>query len=249
MNVTIKSREEIGYIRESGRLLKSCHDAIRDMIKPGLTTMDIEAFVVDFLEKRGAVPAQLGYRGYPYATCASVNEVVCHGFPNTTPLANGDVVTIDMVVDQAGWLADSAWTYPVGEVSPQLHKLLETTEKALYEGIAQARVGMKTGDIGHVIEKIAKKNKYGVVKPLVGHGIGRSLHEPPDVPSYGKKKEGYPLSEGMVITVEPIFTLGHSGAVFWDDDGWGIRTADGTIGVQYEHTIAIFPEGPMILTN
>ena len=249
MEISLKSREEIGYMREAGRILSACHQEIAKMIAPGVTPLAIDAFVEEYLANHGASPEQKGYRGFPFATCASVNDTVCHGFPNDVPLSEGDVVTIDIVVNKDGWLADSGWSYGVGVLSKPLQKLMLRTEEALYAGIEQAVVGNSIGDIGYIIEKTAKRGRLGIVKPLVGHGIGRALHESPDVPSHGKRGEGMRLIEGMVITIEPIFTLGSTGAVLWNDDGWSIQTADGTCGVQFEHTIAITKEGPLILTN
>lgn len=249
MEISLKSREEIGYMREAGRILSACHREIAAMIAPGVTPLTIDAFVEAYLARQGATPEQKGYRGFPFATCASVNDTICHGFPNDVPLAEGDVVTIDIVVNKDGWLADSGWSYGVGRLSRPLQKLMMKTEQALYAGIDQARVGATTGDIGHAIERAARKGRYGIVRPLVGHGIGRVIHESPDVPNYGRPGEGVRLVEGMVITVEPIFTLGPTGAVLWNDDGWSIQTADGTSGVQFEHTIAVTEEGPLILTR
>jgi len=245
----LRSKEDIKRIRESGRILAACHREIAKIMKPGITTYEIDAFVERFLEKNGAYPEQKGYKGFPYATCASVNEVVCHGFPNERSLEAGDVVTIDMVVNKDGWLADSGWTYAVDQVSADVRRLMEHTHEALFKGIEAAQPGSTLGDVGYAIEQVAEREGYGIVKPLVGHGIGRALHEPPDVPNYGIPGRGLKLKEGMVITIEPVFTLGRSGAVFWEDDGWTISSADGSVGVQYEHTIAITREGPMILTE
>ncbi|WP_160038924.1 type I methionyl aminopeptidase [Paenibacillus sp. USDA918EY] len=248
MEIRLKSKEEIGYMREAGRILSACHREISRMIAPGVTPLQIDAFVEEFLAKQGAVPEQKGYRGFPYAICSSVNDIVCHGFPTDVPLAEGDVVTIDIVVNKDGWLADSGWSYGVGKLSRPLQRLMLRTEQALFAGIDQARVGQTIGDIGYAIERCAKKGRFGVARPLGGHGIGTRLHEPPDVPSYGRRGDGVRLVEGMVITVEPLFTLGSTGAVLWEDDGWTIRTADGTCGVQFEHTVAVTAEGPYILT-
>jgi methionyl aminopeptidase len=245
----LKTKEEIGYMREAGRILRSCHQHIEQYMVPGTTTAEINERVETFLADHGATPEQKGYKEYPYATCASVNEVVCHGFPGSQALASGDVVTIDMVVNKDGWLADSAWTYAIDEPSRSIRRLMKRTEKALYKAIAQAFPGNTLGDIGSAIERTARLYRYGIVKPLIGHGIGQYIHEPPNVLPYGKRKTGMMLTEGMVITIEPIFTKGSSGAVVWDDDGWTVRTLDGTWGVQYEHTVAITKDGPLILTD
>ena len=249
MDPILKTKEEIGYMREAGRILRSCHQHIEQYMVPGTTTAEINERVETFLADHGATPEQKGYKEYPYATCASVNEVVCHGFPGSQALASGDVVTIDMVVNKDGWLADSAWTYAIDEPSRSIRRLMKRTEKALYKAIAQAFPGNTLGDIGSAIERTARLYRYGIVKPLIGHGIGQYIHEPPNVLPYGKRKTGMMLTEGMVITIEPIFTKGSSGAVVWDDDGWTVRTLDGTWGVQYEHTVAITKDGPLILTD
>lgn len=218
------------------------------MIKPGVTTAEIDRLVEVYLASRGATPAQKGYRGFPFAICASVNEVVCHGFPGTVPLQEGDIVTIDIVVNKNGWMADSAWSYRVGNVSQEAERLLQVTERALAAGIEAARSGNRVGDIGYAVQEVARKAGVGIVKPLIGHGIGRNMHEPPDVPNFGRPRSGPKLQAGMVITIEPILTLGDTGAVFWDQDGWTIRSADGSLGAHYEHTLAITEEGPVILT-
>ncbi|MBY0203119.1 type I methionyl aminopeptidase [Paenibacillus cucumis Kampfer et al. 2016] len=249
MDPILKTREEIGYMQEAGRILKECHQHIEQYMVPGTTTAEINERVEAFLADHGATPEQKGYKGYPYATCASVNDVVCHGFPGSQALASGDVVTIDMVVNKDGWLADSAWTYAIDEPSRSIRRLMKRTEKALYKAIAQAVPGNTLGDIGSAIERTARLYRYGIVKPLIGHGIGQYIHEPPNVLPYGKRKTGMMLTEGMVITIEPIFTKGSSGAVVWDEDGWTVRTLDESWGVQYEHTVAITKDGPLILTD
>lgn len=249
MRIQLKSAEEIGYMREAGRILAACHREIAKHVKPGVSTRELDARVEDFLGKKGASPEQKGYKGFPYATCASVNDVVCHGFPDDRPLREGDVVTIDIVVNKDGWLADSGWTYAVGTVGADTRRLMKITHEALYKGIERARPGATIGDIGYAVEQAAEHEGFGIVKSLVGHGIGRSMHEPPDVPSYGIPGRGLKLKAGMVITIEPVFMLGKSGAVWWGDDGWSIASADGSVGVQYEHTVAVTQEGPFILTD
>lgn len=232
----------------AGAILADCHKEIAKVIKPGVTTAEIDRLVEVYLASRGATPAQKGYRGFPFAICASVNEVVCHGFPGTVPLQEGDIVTIDIVVNKSGWMADSAWSYRVGKVSQEAERLLQVTEKALAAGIEAARSGNRVGDISYAVQEVARKAGVGIVKPLIGHGIGRNMHEPPDVPNFGRPRSGPKLQPGIVITIEPILTLGDTGAVFWDQDGWTIRSADGSLGAHYEHTLAITEEGPVILT-
>lgn len=248
MKIQLKSSEEIEGIRIAGAILADCHKEIAKVIKPGITTAEIDSVVETYLASRKAVPAQKGYRGFPYAICASVNEVVCHGFPGATPLQEGDIVTIDIVVEKDGWMADSAWSYRVGKVSPEAERLLQVTEQALAAGIKAAVIGNRVGDIGYAVQEVARKAGVGIVRPLIGHGIGRNMHEPPDVPNFGRPGSGPKLQRGMVITIEPILTLGDTGAVFWDRDGWTIRSADGTLGAHYEHTLAITEQGPVILT-
>ncbi|TCP19728.1 methionine aminopeptidase type I [Scopulibacillus darangshiensis] len=243
-----KSMNEIKKMKEAGELLAQCHQEIRKRIKPGVTTQEIEEFVEGFLAKNGATAEQKGYNGYEYATCASVNDEICHGFPRQTPLNNGDIVTIDMVVNLNGWLADSAWTYGVGQLSQKNADLLEVTEASLYEGIKQAVIGNRLGDIGHAIQSYAEGKGYSVVRDFVGHGIGPTIHEDPQVPHYGTKGKGLRLKEGMVITIEPMINTGAWQSKL-DDNGWTARTVDGSLSAQYEHTIAITKEGPMILTT
>jgi methionyl aminopeptidase len=246
--IILKSKEEIGKMHKSGKLLADCHKHIAKLIRPGLTTSEIDRFVEDFLAKHGAVPEQKGYRGYPFATCASVNEVICHGFPSDIPLKNGDIVTIDMVVNIDGWLADSAWSYAVGDISQEASNLLRTTKEALYKGIEQAVIGNRIGDISHAIQSFAEARGYSVVRDFIGHAIGTSIHEEPKVPHFGPPGRGTRLQEGMVITIEPMLNIGEYRA--WvDADGWTARTYDGSLSAQYEHTIAITKQGPLILTE
>jgi methionyl aminopeptidase len=208
----------------------------------------LDRFVEEYLISIGAFPEQKGYRGFPYSICASVNDEICHGFPSKEPLKAGDIVTIDMVVNYDGYLADSAWSYAVGEVSENAKNLLEVTKKALYIGIEQAVVGNRLGDIGHAIQTFVESNGYSVVRDFVGHGIGKQMHEDPQVPHYGKPNRGIRLTEGMVITIEPMVNEGVY-SIKIDDNEWTARTLDGKLSAQYEHTIAITKDGPMILTN
>ena len=246
--IVIKTKEEIKKMRMAGQLLASVHSEIAKMIRPGISTMDIDRFVEDYLEERGAYPEQKGYHGYPYATCASVNDEICHGYPREDKLKDGDIVTIDMVVNVDGWLADSAWTYGVGNVGEEGQKLMDATKKALYLGIEQAVIGNRLGDIGHAIQAFAESNGYSVVRDFIGHGIGQDMHEDPQVLHYGTRGRGTRLTEGMVFTIEPMINTG-SFKVKMDENGWTARTIDGGLSAQYEHTIAITEEGPIILTS
>ncbi|MFC4766585.1 type I methionyl aminopeptidase [Effusibacillus consociatus] len=246
--IILKTKDEIAKMREAGKILAACHREIAAKIRPGITTMEIDQFVEKYLKSHGATPEQKGYRGYPYATCASVNDVICHGFPSKEPLKEGDIVTIDMVVNLNGWLADSAWSYAVGRISDQAQHLLKVTKKALYAGIEKAVIGNRIGDISHAIQTLAESHGLSVVRQFIGHGIGQSMHEAPEVPHFGPSGRGLRLKEGMVITIEPMLNLGSYHAKI-DPDGWTARTVDGSLSAQYEHTIAITSEGPLILSE
>ncbi len=245
--IILKTMEEIEQMHEAGKILAACHREIAKRIKPGVTTWEIDQFVEEFLRDHHVTPEQKGYMGYPYATCASTNDVICHGFPNKEPLREGDIVTIDMVVNRNGWLADSAWSYPVGKISAEASRLLQVTKQALMLGIEQAKPGNRIGDISHAIQVFAESHGYSVVRDFTGHGIGQSMHEDPHVPHYGKPNKGARLKEGMVLTIEPMLNIGDY-HVSHDDDGWTARTADGSLSAQYEHTLAITKDGPLILT-
>ncbi|MGG3283708.1 type I methionyl aminopeptidase [Paenibacillus solani] len=246
--IILKTQEQIAKMNKAGDILAECHRQIAKMIKPGVTTLEIDQFVERFLAEQGATPEQKGYHGFPFATCASVNDVICHGFPSNEPLKDGDIVTIDMVVKYDGWLADSAWSYPVGNVSEEAQHLLDVTKKALYLGIEQAVVGNRIGDISHAIQTYAESQNLSVVRHFVGHAIGETMHEEPQVPHYGPPNRGTRLKEGMVITIEPMLNIG-TYQVKIDSDGWTARTADGKLSAQYEHTLAITKDGPVILTE
>ncbi|MBC8080466.1 MAG: type I methionyl aminopeptidase [Gorillibacterium sp.] len=245
--ILLKSSDEIFKMRQAGMILADCHKEIAKRIAPGVTTWELNEWVEEIIKSRGATPEQKGYHGYQYATCASVNDVICHGFPKRVPLKNGDIVTIDMVVNLNGWLADSAWSYGVGEITAEAADLLETTKASLYKGIEAAVPGNRIGDIGHAIQTFAEAKGYSVVRQFIGHGIGSIIHEEPEVPHYGIAGRGLRLKEGMVITIEPMLNAGHWEA-FVEEDGWTARTVDGSLSAQYEHTIAITKDGPLILT-
>jgi methionyl aminopeptidase len=246
--ITIKTKDQIDKMNKAGDILAACHKEIATMIRPGITSLEIDQFVEGFLAKHGATPEQKGYRGYPYATCASVNDVICHGFPSKNPLVDGDIVTIDMVVNYGGWLADSAWSYAVGNISAEAEKLLKVTKESLYKGIEQAVIGNRLGDVSHAIQSYAEAQGFSVVRDFIGHGIGQIMHEDPQVPHYGPAGRGVRLKEGMVFTIEPMLNTGKYFAQV-DLDGWTARTVDGGLSAQYEHTLAITSQGPLILTE
>src|SRR5690625_4367221 len=232
----------------AGKLLVAAHKKVALLIKPGITTMEIDTAVEKFLRKNGAIPEQIGFQGYEYATCASINDEICHGFPRNQKLVNGDIVTVDMVVNLNGGLADSAWTYAVGEIDLAGEKLMEVTKKALYLGIEQAQVGNRIGDIGHAIQTYAEKEGFSVVRDFTGHGIWPTLHESLQISHYGSPYKRTALKEGMVITIEPMINEGTWQSKM-DDNNWTARTRDEGRSAQYEHTLAITKDGPLVLTE
>lgn len=246
--IHLKSAREIDLMHNAGKLLAAVHKEIAKRIRPGITTMEIDQFVETFLAEHGATPEQKGFHGYQYATCASINDEICHGFPRKQPLKKGDIVTIDMVVNLKGGLADSAWTYAVGDISADKQRLLDVTKNSLYKGIEQAVVGNRLGDIGHAIQSYAEAEGYSVVRDFTAHGIGPTLHEDPMIPHYGEPGKGLKLKEGMVITIEPMINEGAWQSKM-DNNGWTARTIDGKLSAQYEHTLAITKDGPIILTE
>ncbi|WLR54244.1 type I methionyl aminopeptidase [Mesobacillus subterraneus] len=246
--IVLKSAREIENMKAAGKLLASVHKELRKRIKPGVSTWEIDQFVEDYLKEHGATPEQKGYRNYQYATCASINDEVCHGFPRKEALNDGDIVTIDMVVKLNGALADSAWSYAVGDISEQSQKLLDVTKEALYRGIAASVPGNRVGDIGHAIQSFVEGEGFSVVREFIGHGIGAVIHEKPDIPHYGMPGKGPRLKEGMVFTIEPMVNIGEWKTMM-DSNGWTARTVDGKLSAQYEHTIAITKDGPVILTQ
>jgi methionyl aminopeptidase len=227
----IRTAEEISYIARAGRIVSACHRELRKLIVPGISTMDIEHFVEDFIREKGAKPAQKGYMGFPYATCASVNDEICHGFPDNYPLTDGDIVKIDMVVDLNGWMADSAWSYAVGEVPDEVGRLMLITKKCLYMGIAKAVPGARTGDIANAVQHMAESEGYSVVRDYTGHGIGTLMHDGLIVPHWGPAGKGARLVEGMVLTIEPMLNTGTYKTML-DSNGWTARTADGSLSAQ-----------------
>ncbi|WP_407311108.1 type I methionyl aminopeptidase [Desulfosporosinus sp. SB140] len=246
--VKIKTPQQIALMAEAGKILTACHRELRKMIRPGITTLQIDSFADDFIQSHGAKAEQKGYKGYPFATCASVNDEICHGFPTQTPLKEGDIVTIDMVVNLNGWLADSAWSYAVGQISEQAEKLLKVTKECLYIGIEKAIIGNRLGDISNAIQVHAESHTFSVVREFTGHGIGQDMHEDPQVLHYGPPNKGLRLSEGMVFTIEPMINLGSYNLKI-DQNGWTARTVDGRLSAQYEHTLAITKNGPLVLTE
>lgn len=244
----IKSSEEIELLKIAGQIVGDTHNYLKQFIKPGITTKELDKLAYDYIISRDATPSFLNYEGYPASICTSVNEEVVHGIPSDRVLQEGDIISIDIGSCYKGYHGDSAWSYPVGNISEEKKYLLEHTEKSLYEGLNVIKPGMKIGDIGYAIEQYSLKHKLGVVKELVGHGVGKHLHESPDVPNYGKKNTGMTLRKGMVIAVEPMLNLGTADIYILDDD-WTIITADDKPSAHFEHTIVVTKDGYEILTK
>ena len=246
--ITLKSKREIELLKEAGHIVYLTHQYLRPYIKAGIKTKELDRLAEEFIRSKGATPSFKGYEGFPSTLCISINDEVVHGFPSDRVLEDGDIISIDIGACYKGYHGDSAWTYTVGEVSDDAKYLLEHTEQALYEGIKQAKVGNRIGDIGYAIEKYAKEHNLGVVKELVGHGVGTSVHEAPDVPNYGTKGTGPKIRDGMVIAIEPMLTLG-SPDIYVEDNDWTVVTVDSSLSAHFEHTIAITNEGVIILTG
>lgn len=246
--ITIKSEREIELLAKAGHIVYLTHKYLAPFIKPGISTEELNRLGEEFIISQGATPSFKGYEGFPYALCISVNEEVVHGFPSKRKLKDGDIVSIDIGACYKGYHGDSAWSYKVGDITASDASLLEHTEKALYEGIKQVRPGNRIGDISNAIEVYATKHNLGIVKELVGHGVGTTVHEDPEVPNYGEKGKGPRLREGMVIAIEPMLTLG-SPDIYVDSNDWTVITDDGSRSAHFEHTVAVTSDGVKILTG
>ncbi len=246
--INIKTPREIELMVVAGEIVGDTHKYLIPYLKPGITTKEIDSLARDYIISRGATPSCYHYNGYPANICISINEEVVHGIASKRKLKDGDIVTLDICVCYKGYHGDSAWSYAVGNVSEEKQYLLEHTEKALYEGLSVIKEGARVGDIGYAVETYAEEHELGVVKELVGHGVGSSLHEDPEVPNYGKKGTGPVLKAGMVIAVEPMLNLGAADVYLLDDD-WTVITADGCPSAHFEHTILVMKDGYTILTK
>lgn len=246
--ITIKTDEQIACMRESGKLTKNVLDLIGRSIKVGMTTKDLDKIAYDYIKSCGAVPSFLGYSGYPASICASIDQMVVHGIPSDDiVIKEGQLVSIDVGVIYNGWQGDAARTFMVGEVSEQKRKLVKTTEECFFKAIEHLRDGSPLGDVGYNVQTHAEANGFSVVRALVGHGIGREMHEDPSVPNYGKKGTGIRLKKGMTIAIEPMINMGTHQVDFLSD-GWSVVTRDGLPSAHYENTIAITDNGVEILT-
>ncbi|MGD9696014.1 MAG: type I methionyl aminopeptidase [Thermoleophilia bacterium] len=247
----LKTPGEIEAMAAAGALLAACHDAVAAEVGVGVTTQRLDELVEGMIREAGGVPAFLGYPGptpFPASICASINDEVVHGFPRPTPLRDGDVFSCDIGVVLDGWVADGARTHGIGAVSPIAARLIETTRVALERGVAAARPGNRLGDIGHAVQREVEAQGFSVVQSLVGHGVGRSMHEDPQVPNLGRPGTGLELEEGLVIAIEPMVNIGAHDVIL-GDDGWTIATRDGSLSAHWEHTVAVTADGPRILTQ
>jgi methionyl aminopeptidase len=246
--VFYKTDEEIELIRVSGILLGKAHAEVAKLIKPGVKTSVLDNCAYDFIKSNGGEPSFKGYNGFPYSLCISVNENVVHGMPGDYVLKEGDIVSIDCGVLLNGFHSDSAYTYPVGQITKEVAKLLTKTKESLYKGIEQAIVGNRIEDIGHAVQSYVETEGFSVVRELVGHGIGKNLHESPEVPNYGKRGKGLKLQDGLVIAIEPMVNMGTKNIV-QEKDGWTVRTADRKPSAHFEHTVVVRRGKANILTT
>lgn len=244
----IKTDDELELIRKSSLLVGKTLAELAKMIKPGVTGLDLDKRADEFIRDHGAYPGFLGYGGFPNSACISINSAVVHGIPTDQPLKDGDIVSVDIGVVKDGYWGDSAYTFAVGEVSEEVKTLLRVTKESLYKGIEQAVAGKRIGDIGFAVQSHAESHNFGVVRELVGHGVGKNLHEAPEIPNYGRRGSGMILPDGLVIAIEPMINLGTKN-IKQMKDGWTILTADGKPSAHYEHTIVVRKDKAEILSN
>jgi methionyl aminopeptidase len=236
--IILKTDEEIELMREANRLVGMTLGELSKHIKPGVTTLQLDQIAEKFIRDHGAIPSFLGYGGFPNSICASVNEAVVHGIPNNRPLQEGDIVSVDCGTQKNGFCGDSAYTFCVGKVDEAIKKLLRVTKESLYKGIGQAQEDNRLGDIGFAIQSYCEANGFTVVREMVGHGIGRNMHEAPEVPNYGRRGVGTPIKNGMCFAIEPMINMGSRNILF-EKDGWTVRTKDRKHSAHFEHTVAI----------
>ena len=247
--IFVKTAEEIELLRESNQLVGKTLGELAKHIRPGISTLELDRIAEEFICSHGALPGFKGYGGFPNTLCISVNDVVVHGIPSAKCiLKEGDIVSVDCGTLKNGFYGDSAYTFEVGEVSEEVRKLLRVTKESLYKGIEKVMAGMRIGDIGHAVQSWCEASGFSVVREMVGHGVGRDLHEEPQVPNYGRQGQGVKLQKGMVIAIEPMINLGKR-YVFQDNDGWTIRTRDKKPAAHFEHTVAVGKKGADILST
>jgi methionyl aminopeptidase len=247
--IIIKTAEEVELMRKSALLVSHTLSEVARALRPGMTTLSIDRMIGVYVRDHHAVPSFLNYQGYPYNSCISVNDVVVHGFPNHYELRDGDIISIDIGVILNGWHGDHAYTFAIGDPGPEVAQLIRVTKESLYLGIARAVAGNHVGDISYTIqEHTERKHGYGVVRELVGHGLGRNLHEDPQVPNYGRRGSGKKLKDGMVLAIEPMINLGKKD-VYTEADGWTVRTRDGKPSVHFEHNVCVRKIAPDILSD
>jgi methionyl aminopeptidase len=242
-----KSPREIEGMAEAGAIAARTLDMLRENLRPGIRTRELDELADEFIRSEGGVPTSKGYKGYPAAICISPNDMIVHGIPGRFRLSEGDIVSCDVGVTLDGLITDSCATFPVGEIEPETQRLLDVCQAALAAGIDQARLGNRIGDISHAVQEVVEEGGFSVVRALVGHGVGRMYHEEPQVPNFGLPGRGVQLVEGLTIAIEPMITAGSSGIVV-ADDGWSISTEDGSLAAHFEHTVAVTADGPRVLT-
>jgi methionyl aminopeptidase len=246
--IFFKTEEEIELMRISAMLVSATIAEIAKVLKPGITTMSLDKLANEFINDHQAVPSFYNYGGYPFHICTSVNDVIVHGFPNEQPLRDGDIVSVDVGVIKNEFHGDHAYTFIIGETSDEILKLVRIAKESLFEGIKKAVVGNYLGEISSAIQHYNENQGYGVVRELVGHGIGRAMHEGPQVPNFGRKASGIQMRENLVLAIEPMVNLG-THDVITDADGWAIRTADGSVSVHFEHDVCIKPDTALVLSD
>jgi methionyl aminopeptidase len=245
--IQLKTPEEIDRMAAAGRILARCHEILRSKARPGVTTADLDDAAERFIRSQGGEPAFKGYRGFPGSICASPNSMVVHGIPGPYALKRGDILSIDIGVVLDGWVADAAITHAIGNVTPIVGRLLATTRAALFDAVEQCRPGNRLGDVSHAVQSRVENDGFAVIRSLVGHGIGREMHEDPQIPNFGEPGTGPELEEGMVLAIEPMVNVG-THHVRVGQDNWAVYSQDGSMAAHFEHTVAVTAEGPRILT-
>jgi methionyl aminopeptidase len=243
-----KSTQELERMARAGRVVAETHALVGEHVRPGVTTEELDKLAEEFIRSRGGAPTFLGYRGFPASLCLSPNDMVVHGIPGPYRLEEGDILSVDVGVTLDGFVADAAYTHPVGEISEEAQRLLEVGQDALAAAVGQARAGNRLSDISHAVQRVTEAAGYSVIRSLVGHGVGRSMHEDPQIPNFGEPGKGPLLQPGMTLAIEPMINAGGPD-VYVHDDQWSISTADGSLSCHFEHTVAVLEAGPWILTQ